>query len=196
MAMGHSRDLVTPSGLQAQSSHHDWEIPQSNHPLAQSRNLVTAPLWQTGCGHTPDALRAKPAHEPRARGRGSTLCSAVWPAKRLGWRPYLRADRPVLSRTSDAPGCDGPDQKIPRNTSTYAVPTAPWPLLDRVEKSSPVGHAHALGRSLKKTKTDPKKTRQRRFLEEDGVRRIRTFTPAKSRQIRPGGHIYNCLLYT
>lgn len=51
MAMGHSRDLVTPSRLQAQSSHHDWEIPQSNHPVAQSRNLVTAPLGQTGCGH-------------------------------------------------------------------------------------------------------------------------------------------------
>jgi len=169
MAMGHSRDLVTRSPLQAQSSHHDWEIAQSNHPLAQSRNLVTVLHGQSPCCHSPDERHARPAREPRARGHGSTRCFAVWPARPLDWLPCSRHGTRWLSRTSDGPGCDGQDQKTPRNTSTYAVRTAPWPLLDRVEKSSPSGRAHALRRSLKKTKTSPKKTRQRRFLEEDGV---------------------------
>jgi hypothetical protein len=130
-----------------------------------------------------------PARGPHARGRESTWCSAVWSAKRLGWRPCLRHGKRSPNSTSDGPGCDGLNRKTPRNTSTYAVPTAPWSPLDRVEKVSPVGRAHALRRSLKKTKASQKKTRQRRCLEEDGVRRIRTFTPAESRQIRPGGHI-------
>ena len=99
------------------------------------------PLGQTGCGHSQDARRARPERVPHEWGLRSTLCCAVWSAKRPGWRPWLRADRPVLSSTSGGSGCDGPGQKTPRNTSTYAVPTAPWPLLDRVEKCSPSGRA-------------------------------------------------------
>jgi hypothetical protein len=41
---------------------------------------------------------------------------------------------------------------------------------------------------LKKTKNDPKKTRQRRSLEEDAVRRKYRFTPAESLHIQLGGH--------
>jgi hypothetical protein len=41
---------------------------------------------------------------------------------------------------------------------------------------------------LKKTENDPKKTRQRRYLEEDGVRRKRRFTPAESLHVQLGGH--------
>jgi hypothetical protein len=99
------------------------------------------PLGQTGCGHSQDARRARPERVPHEWGLRSTQCCAVWSAKRPGWRSWLRADRPVLSSTSGGSGCDGPGQKTPRNTSTYAVPTAPWPLLDRVEKCSPSGRA-------------------------------------------------------
>ncbi len=42
--------------------------------------------------------------------------------------------------------------------------------------------------SLKKTDSDPKKTRQRRPSEEDGPVRRCTFTPAELLQIRVGGH--------
>jgi hypothetical protein len=72
------------------------------------------PLGQTGCGHSQDARRARPERVPHEWG---------------------------LRSTSGGSGCDGPGQKTPRNTSTYAVPTAPWPLLDRVEKCSPSGRA-------------------------------------------------------
>ena len=44
------------------------------------------------------------------------------------------------------------------------------------------------GRSLKKTDSGPKKTRQRRPSEEDGPPRRCTFTPAELRQFRVGGH--------
>src|ERR1035437_5880812 len=94
----------------------------------------------------------------------------------------------ALSRTSDGLGCDDPDQKSPRNSNTYAVQTAPWPFPDRVEKGSPIGYAHARRRSLKKMKNGLKKTRQRQCLEEDGIGRKRTVTPAESRQIRLGAH--------
>jgi hypothetical protein len=62
------------------------------------------------------------------------------------------------------------------------------PFLERVEKRSPIGRTHAHRRSLKKTKHDPKKTRQRRSLEEDAVRRKYRFTPAESLHIQLGGH--------
>ncbi|MEI7538956.1 MAG: hypothetical protein WCJ76_17190, partial [Comamonadaceae bacterium] len=93
-----------------------------------------------------------------------------------------------LSSSVDDPGCDDRHKKTPRNTSTYVVQTAPWEFLDGVEKSGPIGHTHAHQRSLKKTENDPKKTRQRRSLEEDGARRKRMFTPAESQHIQLGGH--------
>jgi hypothetical protein len=42
---------------------------------------------------------------------------------------------------------------------------------------------------LKKIQNKPKKTRQRRFFEEDAVRRKRRFTPAESLYVQLGGHI-------
>lgn len=94
---------------------------------------------------------------------------------------------PLSSSAADC-GCDGRNRKTPRNTSTYVVRTAPLPFLEGVEKRSPIGHTHAHRRSLKKTQNDPKKTRQRRSLEEDGVRRKCRFTPAESLHIQLGGH--------
>jgi len=44
------------------------------------------------------------------------------------------------------------------------------------------------GASLKKTDSEPKKTRQRRSSEEDGPARKCTFTPDELRQFRVGGH--------
>jgi len=41
---------------------------------------------------------------------------------------------------------------------------------------------------LKKTQNDPKKTRQRRSLEENETRRKRRFTPAESMHFQLGGH--------
>jgi hypothetical protein len=94
----------------------------------------------------------------------------------------------LLSSSVDDCGFDGQHQKTPRNTSTYAVRTAPWSFLDRVEKRSHIGRTHAHQRSLKKIQNKPKKTRQRRFFEEDAVRRKRRFTPAESLYVQLGGH--------
>jgi hypothetical protein len=96
----------------------------------------------------------------------------------------------LLSSSVDDPDCDGQHQKTPRNTSTYAVQTAPWSFLEGVENRSHIGHTHAHQRSLKKTENDPKKTRQRRFLEEDAVRRRCRFTPDESMHIQLGGHTH------
>ena len=78
------------------------------------------------------------------------------------------------------------------NLYVYSPLRCPLCAIDaprRVEKNSPIGHLHAHRRSFKNTENDPKKTRQRRSLEENGARRKRTFTPAESIQIRTGGHI-------
>jgi hypothetical protein len=63
------------------------------------------------------------------------------------------------SSTVDAYGCDGRDRKTARNTNTCAVRIAPRPLLDWVEQDSPIGHAHARRRSLKKTDINPEQDR-------------------------------------
>ena len=59
-------------------------------------------------------------------------------------QPCWRAGNQVWGSTVDVLQCVGQHQKITGSTSTYAVPTEPWPLLERVEKRNPVGHAHAL----------------------------------------------------
>jgi hypothetical protein len=94
----------------------------------------------------------------------------------------------LLSSSVDDCGFDGQHRKTPRNTSTYAVHTAPWSSFAGVENRSHIGHTHAHQRSLKKIQNKPKKTRQRRSLEEDGAGRKRRFTPAESLHIQLGGH--------
>jgi hypothetical protein len=166
LAAARSRNLVTQLRRAPQRSPHDWHIPQLNRVLARSRNLVTHAVRGAGRGRTRDALLARPAHERRAPGRGSTRRSRDGPAKRLGWRPCSRACSRWPSNTVDAHGCEAQDRKRVRNTSTCAVRVAPSPLLDRVEQTNHIGRARTLQRSLKKTdinpEEDPSKTSIRR----------------------------------
>ena len=149
------RDLVTPLQQASAGRHHEWKVLQWIPRLARSRHLVTRARSGACRGHSRDARRASAARARRAPGRESTRCSAVAPTKRPDWRPYSRHGIALLSRSVDARGCDGPNRISARNTNTCAVRTAPSPLLDRVAQSSPIGSAHALRRSLKKTTINP-----------------------------------------
>ena len=142
--MGQLSNLVTLLLAGARRSHHDWRIPQCNHALAGSTNLVTLAGYAAWRGYTRDAGRARPAPGPHARGRGSSPGCVVWQATRPGWQPYWRAGNQTWGSTVDVLQHAGQHQKIAGSTSTYAAPTSPWPLLERVEKRNPVGHAHAL----------------------------------------------------
>jgi len=178
--MGPPRDLVTPPRPGPQRSRHELQIPQLPPVLAQSRDLVTPPLDGVCRDHIRDSRLARPARERCAPGRGSSHSSGLGPAKQPDWRPCSRGDTPCLRSSADVRDCVGQGGTSARNTNTYAVPTAPWLLLDRVENCSPPGYAHAHRRSLKKTEIDPKKTRYRRGFEEDEGGRKCTFTPAES----------------
>ena len=152
--MGPLSNLVTPAFAGERRSHHDCRILQCNHALAGSTNLVTPAGRAAWYGCNRDAGRARPAPGPHARRRGSSPGCAVWQATRPGWRPCWRTGNQPWGSTVDVLQCAGQHQKIAGSTSTYAVPTEPWPLPDRVEKRNPVGHAH---------------TRKGQF-EEDGFR--------------------------
>ena len=187
--MGPLSNLVTLLLAGGQRSHHDWRILQRNHALAGSTNLVTSAGRAAWHGHTRDAGHARPAPGPHARGRRSSPGCPVWQATRLDWRLCWRAGNQAWGSTVGVPQCAGQHQKIAGSTSTYAVPTGPWPLLERVEKRNPVGHAHALNGQFEEDGSAQKKTRQRLFLEEHGAGRKCIFTPAETRQIRLGGHM-------
>ena len=136
-----SRGLVTPL---CQLPHHEWQILQSNHVLAWTRHLVTATPCGVCRGCSRGGQRARPARGQCARGRGSSRGCRAWPTRRPGWRSCWSGGIRAARSTVGAPGCDGRDQKRVCNTSTCAVPTAPWRLLDRVEKRNPNGRARAL----------------------------------------------------
>ena len=186
--MARSRNLVTPVRRGPQLSLYESDILQSYPALARSRNLVTAPPGGVGHDHNQGVRRAKPAPAQHAPGRGSTRRSGIGPTTRPDWRPCSPAGRPWLSSSAAVRDCDSRPRNTQHNTSTYAVLAAPCPLLDRVGKSSPIGYAHALRQSLKKTEMDRKKMRQRRWSEENEGRRRRTFIPAESRHNQLGGH--------
>ena len=173
-----SRNLVTPARQVPRRSHHEWHIPQSNQALARSRDLVTHAAGDVCRAHNRDGRRARPAHDRRARGPGSTRRCPGGPAKGLGWRPCWRAGIQRSSSTVVACGCDGQNRKTARNTSTCAVPIAPSPLPDWVEPGSPIGRAHARTRSLNKTDINP---------EEDASRTpIRRRPTMKKRHVQTG----------
>ena len=158
-AVACSRNLVAPARQGPGRSHHEWHIPQSNQPLAQSRDLVTHAARGADRGRNPGGQRARPARGRRAPGRGSTRRCLAGSAKRPDWRPCSRADMRRPSSSVAACGCDGQNRKTARNTSTCAVQTAPSPLPDWVEQDSPIGHAHARTHSLKKTELTPRRRR-------------------------------------
>ena len=139
--MGRSRRLVTP---RRQRSHHEGQFLQSNQVLAWTRYLVTAPVCGVCRGCSRGGQRARPARGRRARGRESSRGCRVWPTRPPGWRSCWLGGIRAARSTAGARGCDGRDQKRVCNTSTCAVPTAPWRLLDRVEKRNPNGRARAL----------------------------------------------------
>jgi hypothetical protein len=53
---------------------------------------------------------------------------------------------------------------------TYAAPTAPWPLLDEVDKRSPIGHAYALSEQFEEDAKRPEEDASETMF---GRRRIR-----------------------
>ncbi len=131
-----------------QRPHHEGDILQSDQALARTRNLVTAPAWGALPAHSPDARPARPVRAQHAPHPESSRGCRVGPARRPGWRSCWPNGNQVSSNTVDARGCDDPDQKGACNTSTYAAPPAPWPLLQRGTDRSPSGHAHALRRQF------------------------------------------------
>ena len=136
-----SRGLVTPP---CQLPHHEWQILQSNHVLAWTRHLVTAPACAVCRGYSQGVWHARPARARRARGHGSSRGCRAEPTKRPGWRSCWPAGIRAASSTAGAHGFDGRDQKRVCNTSTCVVPTAPWQLLVGVEQRNPSGRARAL----------------------------------------------------
>ena len=58
---------------------------------------------------------------PRARGRGSSSGSEVWPASVPGSRPCSPCGRPPLSSTAGAAGCGGRGGTVARSSGTCVV---------------------------------------------------------------------------
>ena len=178
LAVACSRNLVTPARRGPRRSHHERHIPQSNQPLARSRDLVTQAADGAGRGRSPGGRRARPARERRAPGRGSTRRCLAGSAKRPDWRPCSRADMRRPSSSVAACGCDGQNRKTARNTSTCAVQIAPSSLPDWVAQDGPIGHAHARRRSLKKTDINPE--------EDPSMTSIRRRPTPKKRHVQTG----------
>ena len=155
LAAARSRNLATPARRGPQRSCHEWHIPQLNQALGRSRDLVTPAARGADRDRNPDARSARPSRERRSQGPGSTRRCLVGRAKRPDWQPCSRADMRWPCSSVAARGCDGQNRKTARSTSTCAVQIAPSPLPDWVEQDSPIGHAHARTRSLKKTDINP-----------------------------------------
>lgn len=179
LAVACSRNLVMPARQGPQRSHHDWHIPQSNQALARSRDLVTPAACDADRGCNPDAQRARPAHERRARGPGSTRRCRAGSARRPDWRTCWRDDRRWPSSSAAACGCDGQNRKTARSTSTCAVQIAPSSLPDRVEQDGPIGHAHATRRQ---SEEDRHQLRRRPVKDVD---QKKTNVEEKARSNRP-----------
>lgn len=153
--MGRLTNLVTSLFAGCQLPAHHWVIPQCNHALACSTHLVTLARYVAWDGCIRDAGRARPVPGPHAPGRGSSPGCAVWQATRPDWRSCWRAGNQAWGSTVDVLQRAGQHQKIVGSTSTYAVPTLPWSLLERVEKRNPVGHAYALNGQFEEDELRP-----------------------------------------
>ena len=117
--------------------------------------FATASLGQSSKAALVDLIRDVQAARPACAGRvpdhKSSQRSGVGPTMQPDWRPCWRGGNRRLSNTVADHGCEGQEQKKPRNTSTYAVPTSPWALLSRVNRRRHIDRARTLRRSLKKT---------------------------------------------
>ena len=175
LAVACSRNLATPARRGPQRSHHEWHIPQLDQALARSRDLVTHAARGADRGRNPGGPRARPVHERRVRALGSSQRCLGGPAKRLDWRPCLRADMRRPSSSVAACGCDGQNRKTARSTSTCAVQIAPSSLPDWVEQHGPIGHAHAKRRQSEEDGHQPRRRRvkdvdQKKTKEEEKAR--------------------------
>ena len=168
MAIRRSRDLVTPPPQGPRQARHDWQIPQPHQSLAASSDLVTPATAEPCRGCSPGARRATLEPGRRGRGRRSSWCWTVWPAKRPGWRPCSRVGNRQRSSTAGAHRCDGRGRKTPRTTCTCAVP--PWPSSSPNE---PVERDDHLDRTLVATESEEDEKQCRRRPSETVIRRRR-----------------------